>query len=80
MVDARCERAHPSGSTEGNQSNDQSILDQVLTFLAVHQVMASDKHFEQKTVHSVSPPSIDLPGRKITKRPGTPRIRWINPA
>ena len=38
-IDATGHCLHASGSTEGNQSNDQSILNQILTFFAVHQVL-----------------------------------------
>jgi len=39
VVDATGKCLHASGSTEGDQGNDQSILDQILTFFAVHQVL-----------------------------------------
>ena len=54
LVDAAGQCAHASGSTEGDQSDNQSVLDQILTFFAALQVLELHVKLQKDGVHVFS--------------------------
>jgi len=51
-VEAGGQRLHARGSTEGNQSNDQSVFHQILTFFAAGQILDLHVELDQQCIHS----------------------------
>jgi hypothetical protein len=47
LVNAARQSAHASGCTEGNESDDESVLDQILTFFTVLQFLELQVEFEK---------------------------------
>jgi hypothetical protein len=58
LVNATSQCAHASGCTEGDESDDESILNQVLTFFTVLQILELHIELEQKVfeIASYAPP------------------------
>ena len=54
-VDSARERAHTSGCAERDQSDDQSVFNQVLTFFTVLQILELDVEIEKHRVHVFLP-------------------------
>ena len=54
-VDGGSNRFCTSDACRGNQSDDQGILNQVLTFFAVHQVLHLNQELEIQCIHLGSP-------------------------
>lgn len=50
-VEAAGQSLHARSGAESDQGNNQSILDQILTFLAVHQVLALQVHLQKHGIH-----------------------------
>jgi len=50
-VDAASKAGHASGCAESDQSNDQGVLDQILAFFAVLQVLEFDVDLKKDAVH-----------------------------
>src|SRR5580698_3319530 len=57
-VEAGGQSLHAGGSAEGDQSNNQRIFDQILTFLAACQILELHIHLEKHGVHRVSSPKV----------------------
>jgi len=51
-VDGTRQLAHAGGSTEGDESDDQGVFDQVLTVLTVGQILELHKKLNEDVVHS----------------------------
>lgn len=51
-VNAACEGAHAGGCTEGDESNNESILDQILAFFTILEVLELDVELEKQVIHS----------------------------
>jgi len=62
-VDAGCERTHTGGAGKGDQSDEQRVLDQILTFVTL-QVHVRDLQLGDEVLHVVYP--LDLyPGQRL---------------
>jgi len=48
--------ANAGDGSQSDQANEKGILDQILTFLAVHQVLKLHIHCQKKVVHFLSSP------------------------
>jgi hypothetical protein len=51
-VDAACQCSHTGRCAEGDESDDESILNQILTFFTVLQVLELDIELEKQVIHS----------------------------
>ena len=51
LVDAACEGAHAGGRTEGDESNNERVLNQILTFLTAGQILELDEELEKQVIH-----------------------------
>lgn len=55
VANASCQAAHAGDATEGNHGEDEGILDQVLTFFALHQALDRNAYLEHQVVHLQDP-------------------------
>jgi len=53
-VDGRSNLLHTGHGNQGDQSDKQSVLDEVLAFLTVEQVLRLNQHLQKKGVHLCS--------------------------
>jgi len=60
-VDPGCQRAHAGGRTESDQSDNESVLDQVLTIFAVLQVLKLHVDLQKQVLHCYPLRVFDLP-------------------
>jgi hypothetical protein len=51
-VDAACQSSHAGRCAEGDECDDESILNQILTFFTVLQVLELDIELEKQVIHS----------------------------
>jgi len=63
-VNAASESLHAGGGAKGDQGHDQSILDQILTFLAVDQILELHIHLDEQVVHLLSSLKIGIPSHR----------------
>jgi hypothetical protein len=54
-VDTRSELAHAGGGAEGDESNDQSVLDQILALFASREVLDHHIELDHEVIHIDSP-------------------------
>jgi hypothetical protein len=60
VTEPRTKAGKGSDRTEGDQSNDEAVLDQVLAFFAGKKGLHSDKHLEHEVIHLSLSPGIEL--------------------
>ena len=58
-VDGAGQLAHASGGTESDQSDDQGIFDQILTFFTSGQILELNKELEEQGIHFLSFQGLD---------------------